>query len=216
MTPSPAEPAISPLRAAAMLGIAALLATALLAGIHGATSQRIAERERQQALARLAAVLPPSLYDNDPVADTVFVTDARLGPGGHAVHRARREGAAVAVAIAATAPDGYAGPIGLIVGIDKDGTVLGVRVLSHSETPGLGDPVEERRSDWIHGFAGRSLGDPPAARWTVRRDGGDFDAFTGATITPRAVTHAVRRVLEFHATEGERLFSLPPDPVAGN
>lgn len=211
---APADATTSPLRAAALLGIAALLATALLAGIHGATADRIAARERQQALARLAAVLPPALYDNDPVADSVTVSDARLGAGAHRVHRARRNGVPAALALTATAPDGYAGPITLIVGIDNDGVVLGVRVLAHTETPGLGDPIEERRGDWIHGFAGRSLGDPPGERWTVRRDGGDFDAFTGATITPRAVTHAVRRVLEFHADERERLFALPPDGPA--
>lgn len=198
----------SPLRAAVLLGIAALIATALLAGIHAATAPRIAERERQQALAKLAAVLPPGLYDNDPIAERIAVDDPRLGPGGHVIYRARRGGIPSALAITATAPDGYAGRIELIVGVATNGTVIGVRVLAHAETPGLGDPIEERRSDWIHRFAGRSLGDPPPARWTVRRDGGDFDAFTGATITPRAVTHAVRRVLEFHAAEGERLFAV--------
>jgi electron transport complex protein RnfG len=87
-----------------------------------------------------------------------------------------------------------------------------VRVLAHAETPGLGDPIEERRSDWIRSFEGRSLGDPLPARWTVRRDGGDFDQFTGATITPRAVVQAVRRALEFHAAEHDRLYATPPPP----
>lgn len=197
----------SPWRSALLLALAALLASALLAGLHAVTRERIAAREQALALARLAAVLPPERYDNDPLADRIEISDPRLGPGVQTVHRGRRGGRPSALAITAIAPDGYAGPIRLIVGIAADGTVLGVRVLEHAETPGLGDPIEERRSDWIFGFDGRSLGDPPAERWAVRADGGDFDQFTGATITPRAVVGAVRLALEFHAAEHERLYA---------
>lgn len=197
---------------AVLLGLAAVLATALLAGIHHGTRERIAVREQARALERLAAVLPPALYDNDPLADTTVVHDARLGSGPRTVWRARRGGAGTAVALSVTAPDGYAGPIDLLVGIDRAGRVLGVRVTGHAETPGLGDPIELRRSDWVLGFDGRSLTDPPPARWTVRRDGGDFDQFTGATITPRAVVAAVARALAFHAESGDALFALPAGP----
>jgi electron transport complex protein RnfG len=200
----------SPWRSGLSLAIAALLATALLAGIHVATRDRIVERDRQLDLERLAAVLPPDRYDNDPLADTIEIDDPRLGPGTQSVHRGRLGGKPSVLAITATAMDGYAGPIRLIVGIDTGGRILGVRVLSHSETPGLGDPIETRRSDWILGFNDRQLGDPPDVRWTVKPDGGDFDAFTGATITPRAVTRAIRRVLEFHATERDRLYDAEP------
>lgn len=203
-------PSDSPWRSGASLTIAALIATVLLVGIHVATRERIAERDHQLALERLAAVLPPDRYDNDPIADAVEVVDPRLGPGTQVVHRGRRSGAPSVMAITATATDGYAGPIRLIVGIDADGRILGVRVLSHNETPGLGDPIETRRSGWILGFDGRSLGDPPTERWTVISDGGDFDAFTGATITPRAVTQAVRRALEFHVAERDRLYEMSP------
>jgi electron transport complex protein RnfG len=195
----------SPTRSAALLGLAGLLATALLVGLHGLTRDRIAQRDRERALDQLAAVLPIPAYDNDPLADTITVVDPRLGPGGHTVHRARLKGSPSAVAINAIATDGYGGPIGLIVGVDIEGRILGVRVLAHSETPGLGDPIDVRRSDWIRGFEGRSLDDPPPVRWTVRPEGGDFDAFTGATITPRAVTRAVHRVLAFHQAERDRL-----------
>lgn len=205
--------AASPLRSGLLLGLAGLLATALLAGLHEATREQIARRERDIALQRLAAVLPPAVYDNDPLTDTVIVDDARLGPGAHRIHRGRLGGSPSAMAINASATDGYAGPIRLIVGIDATGRVLGVRVISHTETPGLGDPIEESRSDWIRRFEGRALGDAPAARWTVKPDGGDFDAFTGATITPRAVTNAVRRVLEFQQTERTRLYALPAEPT---
>jgi electron transport complex protein RnfG len=197
----------SPTRSAALLGLAGLLATALLVGLHGLTRDRIAQRDREHALDQLATVLPPSAYDNDPLADTIAVSDPRLGPGEHAVHRGRLHGSPSAAAINAIATDGYAGPIGLIVGVDIEGRILGVRVLAHSETPGLGDPIDVRRSDWIRGFDGRSLDDPPTARWTVKPEGGDFDAFTGATITPRAVTRAVHRVLAFHHAERDRLYA---------
>lgn len=205
---------VSPWRSAALLGLAALLATALLAGIHSATRERIAERERALALDRLAAVLPPGHRDNDPLDDVVNVTDVRLGPGDHTVHLGCLDGRPSAMAVTATAPDGYAGPIRLIVGIAHDGRVLSARVLAHTETPGLGDPIEERRSDWIHRFEHRRLGDPPAGRWAVRPDGGDFDAFTGATITPRAVVAAIRHVLEFHAAERDHLYSRVCAPEA--
>jgi electron transport complex protein RnfG len=201
----------SPLRAAALLGLAALLATGLLTAIDALTRDRIEQRARALELARLGQVLPSSSYDNDPLAETVAVEDARLGPGVQRVHLGRLGGRPSALALTATAPDGYAGPIRLVIGIDRDGAVLGVRVLEHAETPGLGDPIEERRSDWIRSFQGRSIDDPAPARWTVRRDGGDFDQFTGATITPRAVVQAVRRALEFHAAEHDRLYAAPPD-----
>lgn len=196
-----------PWRSAALLGLAALLATALLAGIHSVTRERIAQREHALALVRLAAVLPPEYRDNDPLSDAIELNDIRLGPGRHTVHLGCLGGQPSAMAITATAPDGYAGPIRLIIGIARDGRVLGVRVLAHTETPGLGDLIEERRSDWIHGFEGHRLGDPPVERWAVRPDSGDFDAFTGATITPRAVVAAIRRALEFHAAERDRLYA---------
>jgi electron transport complex protein RnfG len=202
----------SPLRAAALLGLAALLATAALTGIEALTRERIERRARALELSRLGQVLPPSSYDNDPLAQTVRVEDPRLGPGPQRVHLGWRGGLPSALALTATAPDGYGGPIELIIGIARDGRVLGVRVLDHAETPGLGDPIEERRSGWIRSFDGRALDDPAPARWTVRRDGGDFDQFTGATITPRAVVRAVRRALEFHAAEHDRLYAAPPPP----
>ena len=197
----------SSLRSATLLALAGLIATTLLAGVHLVTRERIAEQARTRALQRLAEVLPPELYDNDPLQDVIHVQDPRLGPGPHRVHRGRLDGQPSALALHALAPDGYAGPIALLIGIDVHGRVLGVRVLEHQETPGLGDPIETRRSDWIHGFAGRTLDDPPPERWTVRRDGGDFDQFTGATITPRAVALAIRRALEFHAAAREHLYS---------
>jgi Na+-translocating ferredoxin:NAD+ oxidoreductase subunit G len=122
------------------------------------------------------------------------------------VYRARRGGIPVAAVVRPVVPDGYRGPIELLVAIAVDGSLLGVQVIAHRETPGLGDAFETREPEWLGRFRGRSLADPPQQRWTVRKDGGDFDAFTGATITPRAIIAGVRRTLEFYALNRDRLF----------
>ena len=125
---------------------------------------------------------------------------------------ARMQGKYISVIIPATAPDGYTGDIDLIVGINIDGTIAGVRVLNHRETPGLGDKVEKKKSDWVDGFIGHSLQNTSEEQWAVKRDGGIFDQFTGATITPRAVTAAVKRALEyFEANQATLLPEEKPD-----
>ena len=130
----------------------------------------------------------------------------------HEVYRARSEGRPVAAAMKLRANDGYNGRIDLLIGVYANGEVSGVRVLSHRETPGLGDGIDIARSDWILDFNGKSLRSPEPAGWTVERDGGVFDQFTGATITPRAVVHAVRRALEYFEENRETLFSAPAGP----
>jgi len=200
------------LRAAAVLGAAAIVAVGLVSVVHDLAQPRIEASQRAQRLARLTAMLGGVRYDNDPLTDVAFFRDAELLGVDEAlpVHRARLGGEPVALLVTAVAPDGYAGAIRLLVAIDADGRLLGVRVLSHRETPGLGDAIEERRSPWIRIFDGRSLADPPAGRWHVRKDGGDFDQFTGATVTPRAIVAAVRNVLAYYERHRERLFSAPP------
>jgi electron transport complex protein RnfG len=184
---------------------------AVLAAVHLATREPIEIEQRRAERAALSALLPASGFDNDPVLDSVrIVAPEGLGDDRpRLVRRARLGGAPVAAVLSVVAVDGYAGPIELLVGVRADGTVVGVRVVSHRETPGLGDPIEKERSDWIDGFAGRALGDPPAERWRVRRDGGDFDQFAGATITPRAVVGAVRRALTWFGENQERVFGDP-------
>lgn len=215
MSDDPSTPANTtpPWRSGLLLATLALIGVGLLAGVHELTRERIAEQERQVVLDRLGQVLPRDRYDNDLLADVVTLT----APGalGHdrpfRVFRARRDGEPVAVILEVTAPDGYNGDIVLLVGVGVDGLISGARVIRHRETPGLGDPIEARRSDWILAFTGRSLGDPPLPGWTVRKDGGAFDQFTGATITPRAVTRALGRALAWVDAQGERLFELPAD-----
>jgi len=201
-------------RAAAVLVAAGTVAVGLVALVHDLAEPRIEASRQAQHLAQLTAILGDVTYDNDPLSDIVSVHDPELLGSEEPLvaHRVRRGGEAVAVLVNAVAPDGYAGPIRLIVAVDAQGRLLGVRVVEHRETPGLGDLIDERRSDWIHGFDGRSLGDPPVARWQVRKDGGDFDQFTGATITPRVIVRAVRGVLEYVARHHDELFGAAPAP----
>jgi electron transport complex protein RnfG len=199
------------LRSAGLLGLVAVLGTSLLAGVNALTRERIAEQERRVILRQLGQVLPPAQHDNPLHEDYILVDEPAhfRADTPVRVYRARREGQPVAVIMNLVAPDGYNGDIGLLVGVYRDGSVSGVRVIAHRETPGLGDPIEIERSDWIRGFDGRSLRDPDPEGWAVRRDGGEFDQFTGATITPRAVVAAVQRALEYHARHADELFDRP-------
>ncbi len=197
------------LRPALILAAFALTGTGLIALTHHFTREPIAAAERAERLRGLNALLPTALYDNDPIADAIEVRDPyHLGsPDPVTVYRAWQAGTPVAVGFTVIAPDGYSGPIRLLVVIRADGTLAGIRVLTHRETPGLGDPIEERKSPWGRQFAGRGLGDPPEERWKVRRDGGDFDQLAGATITPRAVVKAVKLALLYFEEHRAALFT---------
>ena len=205
-----------PLRTALALVAFTGLATLALAGFHAATRERIAAEARAAELRTLAVLLPDG-YDNDPLADRIAIgPEPALGLRiPREAWRARRGGVPLGVVLPVVAPDGYSGDIEMLVGIGYDGRIVGVRVVSHRETPGLGDPIEAGKSDWIETFRGRSLGAPPPARWTVRKDGGEFDQFAGATITPRAVVVAVRKALAYHeahrdAVHAQKPSGLPP------
>ena len=201
-------------RAVAVLVAASVVAVGLVAIVHDLAEPRIEASRQAQRLAQLTAVLGNVAYDNDPLTDTLAVRDPELLGTDETLtaHRVRLGGRTLAVLLGAVAPDGYSGAIRLLIAIGADGRVLGVRVLEHRETPGLGDFIEARRSDWIHGFAGRSLADPPPAGWQVRKDGGEFDQFTGATVTPRAVVGAVRDALTYFERHSTELLAEPPAP----
>jgi len=200
------------LLSAVLLTLFAVMGTALVGLTYEATVERIAENERQALLNNLHTLVPPERHDNDIHADRIQVqAPDRLGTEAPVtVYRARKAGEPVAAVLTPVAPDGYGGDIRLLVAVNYDGTVAGVRVLAHKETPGLGDNIEVEKSDWITRFAGRSLSNPPAEKWRVRKDGGVFDQFTGATVTPRAVVGAVRRTLEYYAANRDRLFRTAP------
>ncbi|AFT71232.1 Electron transport complex, RnfABCDGE type, G subunit subfamily [Alloalcanivorax dieselolei B5] len=197
-------------RNAVILGLFAIGTAATLALTNQATRQRV-ECNRQSALAdALAQVMPPARHDNPLLDDSITVTDPLLGHGEHQLYRARLGGEASGAVLEAVAPDGYGGDIRLIVGVDHDGTILGVRVVPpHNETPGLGDNIEIRKSDWILGFNGASLEQPSTPGWAVKKDGGRFDSFTGATITPRAVVSAVHGALRYYQAHGDEVFKTP-------
>ena len=179
------------------LGFGIFLALTELAA-HGSIEARALE-DRQNSLAQ---VIPDRIHDNNPVLDTLTMRDDE----GHeiTVYRARKEGKITGVAYEIFG-SGYAGEIKLMLGVDPDGKILDVRVLAHKETPGLGDKMEEKKGDWILKFAGLSLGNPPEDKWKVKKDGGQFDQFTGATITPRGVVAAIHEGLRFFAAHKTEL-----------
>jgi electron transport complex protein RnfG len=214
--PGDESPARSASRSAVVLAVAAVLAVGLVALVHDLARPQIEASQRAARLQQLTSMLGTLAYDNDPLADTLLLRDPQyLGTAEELVaHRVRRAGQPVAVLLNAVAPDGYSGAIHLLVAIAADGELIGVRVLEHHETPGLGDFIEERRSHWIHGFDGRSLDNPPPGRWRVQKDGGDFDQYSGATVTSRAVTHAVRDALTYFERHRAELLAPAAAPSA--
>jgi len=185
----------------------ALAGTLLLAGLNAATQTRIANNERLALVNRIGQLLAGQPYDNDPLQDSmVFTADALSSGLPVTVYRLRQQHKPVAAVYDLVTPNGYSGSIRLIVGVNSEQRISGVRVVSHRETPGLGDKIELAKNDWILGFNGTSLRDPVTAQWAVRKDGGAFDQFTGATITPRAIVSTVRDVLRWAAQHQQRLF----------
>jgi electron transport complex protein RnfG len=200
------------LRTGVILFAFALVATALLVFTFMRTQPTIERSKQAEKLALLSQVLPPALYDNDLLASKQSLPpDELLG-----THRpstmwvARRDGIVSAVVLEAIAPDGYGGDIQLVIGIDLNGVITGVRVTAHRETPGLGDYIDDSKSPWIEQFSGKSLFLPEAKYWKVAKDGGRFDSRAGATITPRAVVKAVKNALEYFARHRAAFVALPP------
>jgi electron transport complex protein RnfG len=191
------------------LWLFAVVGTTLVALTEYGTSEAILENERQVLLRNLYALLARDKLDNDIATDTLELPASTLlgTDGDSTVYRARLGSEPVAAIFNSIAPDGYNGKIHLLVGIYIDGSLAGVRVVKHAETPGLGDAVEIRKSPWINDFAGKSLTNPGQERWAVKRDGGDFDQFTGATITPRAVVAAVRNTLLYYQQNADMIFN---------
>jgi len=178
---------------AGLLGLFALTAASLLVVGNMATKEAIEQRRTEDLLASLDQVLPPAIHDNDLLSNSFGLSRA----SGETIRIYRAlEGQEVTGVAYPLSTQGYGGTIDLILGLNANGEILGARVLAHAETPGLGDKIDVRRNDWIRGFDGLSLGNPAAERWAVKKDGGDFDQFSGATITPRAVVGAIKEGLE--------------------
>ena len=190
-----------------------VVGTAMLAGTFETTREPIAQSEREARLQLLAQVMPAALHDNDLLQDAVLLPPADLlGQRTPSVaYRARQDDVPSGVILEAIAPDGYSGDIKLLIGIAADGRITGVRVLAHKETPGLGDYIDIDHGDWIKNFDGKSLAILPDAAWRVKKDGGQFDYMTGATITPRAVVEAVHKALQYFEAQRATIFSAPAD-----
>lgn len=185
------------------LALFALVTVGLIAATYSLTHERIDHNIAMAQAKALNEIVPVGSYDNDILADTLSLEGldtSLLGPvkKDAKIYLAKQNGEIKTWLIPAVAPDGYTQEIILLVGVNADGSLAGVRVTEHRETPGLGDKVDLKKSDWILGFAGKSFENPTADKWLVKKDGGEFDQFTGATITPRAVVKAVKQALEFH------------------
>ena len=177
---------------AILMGAVALLVCSLLLLTNNLTEQPIADRQREDLTKLLNQVLPSSVYDNQPL-DIKY--QEQIDGQRFTFYRARLQDKVSAI-ILFTKTSGYSGDIALLIAIKANGELSGVRVLSHTETPGLGDKIELAKDDWILGFSGLSLLNPNSNGWAVKKDGGQFDAFTGATITPRAVVKGVYETLQ--------------------
>ena len=195
----------------------ALVSTALLAWTYELTRETIQQSIEREKLKLIAQIAPPATYDNDIMKDTVqLAADDLLGSDDTTIaYIGRLEGQPSIAVIHAVAPDGYA-RINLIVAVHHDGTISGVRVVSHKETPGLGDYIEIARSDWITGFNGASLENRKSSEWKVKKDGGTFDYRAGATITPRAIVKAVHKALQYYARHRDELFAAGSPSSSGS
>ena len=190
-----------------ILTLFAIAGSGLVAFTYSQTADRIARNEREALLRQLHALVPADSIDNEILKDTVTIqAPEQMGRENTLVYLGRRDGKPVAAVFTPIVPNGYSGPIKLLVAVRTDGSLGGVRVISHKETPGLGDQVEERKSDWIHSFDGKSLDNPAEDKWKVKRDGGYFDQFTGATIPPRSIVKAVKNTLIWYRDHGKTLF----------
>ena len=197
-------------RSAIGLGLFAVITGGTIAVTQSMTKERIQQQAARAEASALFQIIPESRHDNDLLNDTITLpASQRLSQEG-AVQAwvARQNGRTVGLIVPAVAPDGYSGDIHLLVGLNLQGEVLGVRVTSHRETPGLGDRIEARKSDWINSFVGKALGNPKPREWNVKKNGGVFDQFTGATITPRAVIKAVQKTLIYFRENRRTIIEL--------
>ncbi|WP_104024067.1 electron transport complex subunit RsxG [Vibrio hyugaensis] len=199
------------------LAIFACATTGLVALTQYLTKDQIKLQEQKQLLSVLNQVIPEEMHDNNLVAACTMLSAPDLGTvRSMPTYIATKDGKPTAMAIESIAPDGYNGEIKIITGIDNQGKILGTRILSHQETPGLGDKIDLRVTDWILSFTGKQVTESNWNSWRVRKDGGDFDQFTGATITPRAVVKAVRNTVNYVNKSRDEILNQPLDCAGGN
>lgn len=195
------------LLSAGLLSIFSILCIVLIYITQQGTHERIDSNRQAKILAGLNEVFPAAAYDNNLLDASFKVTDELLGPGVQVIYPAFKNSKPAGAIISSTAPNGYNGQIKILIGVDFAGVIHAVRVVEHKETPGLGDPIDIKRSDWITQFDSRSIANPALDNWGVKKDGGTFDQLTGATITPRAVVKAVANALLYYEHNTEMIFS---------
>lgn len=199
---------------AVILGSFAAATAILIAVIFQSTKDEIARQERLAAQKALHEIISADLYDNDVLNDFIVLSQSQSAHLGFnkevtKVHLAKQDHRITALVFESIAPDGYSGDIKLLIGIHINGYITGTRVLNHKETPGLGDKIDIKKSHWMLSFDGKSLADPSKDKWNIKKDGGEFDQFTGATITPRAIVRRIRQTLEFYEEQSDLLLSNP-------
>ncbi len=196
---------------AMVLAIFALVCTAVVTLTHLLTESKIVKQQEKQLMDILNQVVPPNSHNNLLYKSCIFVKNEKyLGTRDHMkAYVATLNGKPTGIAIEGVAPNGYSGAIKLVVGLQADGTVTGVRILEENETPGLGDKIKKRVSNWVDSFVGKKVEGPEDKRWAVQKDGGQFDQFTGATITPRAVVGAVKNISLYFEENKQALFQHP-------
>lgn len=194
-----------------LLASFAIVGTGLVAFTYNQTKDRIETAERQALLKSLHEVIPQWAHDNELINDQIMVSSEQyLGTKDPlSVFRARLQNQPVAAILTAVAPDGYNGDIKILIGVSYAGEIHGVRIIGHRETPGLGDAIETRRSDWVLGFNGQSIEKTDKKKWRVKKDGGVFDQLTGATITPRAIVKAVYKALDYYLLNRDMIYREP-------
>jgi len=194
---------------ALILALLAAICAGLVAATYRGTAQRIADNEQAFLEASLKPVLEGIQYDGQLSDSTITIPAPHDLPGNEAatIYRVFADGEPIAALFVVSARDGYAGPIKLLIGVDSNGVLTRARVLEHRETPGMGDLIESSKSDWIEQFNKRSLASPTEDRWLIKRDGGDFDQLTGASITPRAVVKAIKETLLYFETHRDSVFA---------
>ena len=197
-----------------VLALFAAITSVAIGWTYLSTKVQIEFEVRRAEARQLLEIFPPDTHDNE-IIDDVFEVAAETALLGirerRQGYRVRQGNNVIGVILPATARDGYSGDIRALVGVRRDGSVAGVRVVAHRETPGLGDKVDLRKSDWILDFNERSLTNPALRAWNVEKEGGVFDQFTGATVTPRAVILATRRALEYATLNAATLFETEAD-----
>ena len=191
-----------------ILAALATICTAVVALTHSTTAPRIAANEQAFLEASLQPVLGGVAYDGKLSESTIEIQPPHELPGKSAVtvYRVYADSSPVAALFVVTAMDGFSGPIKMLIGIGANGAITGTRVLQHRETPGLGDLIEESKSDWILQFSDKSLENPDRQMWAIKRDGGTFDQFSGASITPRSVVNAVKQTLLYFEDNRDAVF----------